>query len=74
MTFEEFLKQVGKRQYGQKYATRNADGSLDIKATALQTYSVCTNSAGSGVKDYAANSFMRNTVEWNDAIKKASQV
>jgi hypothetical protein len=74
MTYEEFLKQVGKTQYGRTYAVRNADGSLDIKATALQTYSVYTSSAGSYVKDFAANSFMRDTGEWNNAIKKASQV
>jgi hypothetical protein len=74
MTYEEFLKQVGKTQYGRTYAVRNADGSLDIKANALQTYSVYTSSAGSRVKHFAADSFMRDTVEWNDAIKKASQV
>jgi hypothetical protein len=76
MTYEEFLKELGSVQSGRTYAVYvggNVGGRLDIKA-ALATYTVYTSSVNSRVKDFPANAFMRDTVEWNDAIKKASQV
>ncbi|KAF2819904.1 hypothetical protein CC86DRAFT_471573 [Ophiobolus disseminans] len=80
MTYDEFLKSLGKVKRGQTYGVFTSDGSLDIKATALSTYNAYTsvqpgqdpNSAT--VKNFGANTIMKDTGEWNDAIKKSSQV
>jgi hypothetical protein len=79
LSYDKFIENFGEGLRGNSWS-EPATGRLDIKATALKTYNVYiagTPGQAPGVakvKNVGANAFMKETIEWNDAIKKASKL
>jgi hypothetical protein len=79
LSYDKFIENFGEGLRNRAWS-EPATGRLDIEATALKTYNVYIagilgQTTGSAkVKNVGANAFMKDTIEWNDAIKKASRL
>lgn len=71
---------MGKTSGLREWAVFDNNGDLDIEATARGAYDEMTTvrpgqrPERAKVQNFGANTFMRDTVEWNDCIKKTSKM
>ncbi|KAH9871193.1 hypothetical protein J1614_006769 [Plenodomus biglobosus] len=81
ISYDKFIYSLStKTTRGRLWSVTGPDGSLDIEKTAKKTYDEYSkpvpggNPANAFPRNFGANTFMKETVEWNDCIKKASKM